>query len=148
MVVSNEVTATATQLRQMTTAPKPFLPGVLGWIAEEISEGVAIKLATSCGGREVYIPKIVTPDTRLAQIMGHKDAEALLSLLGHGSLLVPHGSFGGQIRRTEQMHEMIRTLRAQGLSNSEIAVEVDVHIRTVERVFEQKPDPRQAQLPL
>jgi hypothetical protein len=127
---------------------KPFLPGVLGWIAEEISEDVAIKLATSCGGREVYIPKIVTPDTRLAQTIGRKEVEALLSLLGHGTLLVPHGSFGGQIRRTEQLHETIRALRRQGLSNSEIAVEVDVHIRTVERVFQHKPDPRQAQLPL
>jgi DNA-binding NarL/FixJ family response regulator len=132
----------------MTTNAKPFLPGVLGWIAEDISENVAVKLATSCGGREVYIPKVIASNTRLAQIMGHKDAKALLSLLGHGTLLVPHGSFGGQIRRTEKLHERIRDLRTQGRTNSQIAAEVDVHIRTVERVFEDKPDPRQSQLPL
>lgn len=123
--------------------PQPYLPGVLGLISEEVGVEVAVKLARARGGRPVYIPQNPKTDMELVKIVGIGPARAISKLLGHGNLLVPLGSFGGEKGR----HERIRRMWREGFPMAEIAAEVDVHLRTVERVIAACRDERQQQLP-
>jgi hypothetical protein len=122
---------------------KPYLPGVLALIAEEIGEDVAVRLATARGGRAVYIPKIPKPEAELTRIVGLDAVRALCKLLGHGTVMVPCGNIGGAGGRRAR----IETLWRQGLSHAQIAATVDVHTRTVERVVATLKDTRQQNFP-
>lgn len=115
----------------MTKVFKPYLPGVLGLISEEIGEKAAIDLAKARGGRTVWIPKNPKPRQSLSGIVGLENARLISKLLGSGNVLIPCGNIGGAAGRRARI-EML--LKENKLSNSEIAAEVDVHIRTVERV--------------
>jgi uncharacterized protein YerC len=121
----------------MTQEFRPYLPGVLAFIADEISDKLAVRLAELKGGREVYIPKNPGPETSLAKLVGLENACLLYKHLGSGKLLVPAGNIGGQTGRRQR----VAMLLDQGLSHSEIAAEVDVHLRTVERVAASLRDP-------
>ncbi|MFC4214007.1 helix-turn-helix domain-containing protein [Pseudophaeobacter arcticus] len=121
----------------MTQEFRPYLPGVLAFIADEISDKLAVRLAELKGGREVYIPKNPGPETSLAKLVGLENARLLYEHLGSGKLLVPAGNIGGQTGRRQR----VAMLLDQGLSHSEIAAEVDVHLRTVERVAASLRDP-------
>jgi len=109
---------------------KPYLPGVLALIADQVGLDVAVTLCKARGGREIYIAKHPAPGCALAQIVGHANAQKLYHLLGSGKMLVPAGNFSGQTGRRQR----IAALLDQGLSHAHIAAEVDVHIRTVERM--------------
>lgn len=122
---------------------KPYLPGVLALIAEEISEEVAVRLAEERGGREIYIPQSARDGSELVRIFGADDAAELIKLLGHGNLVVPCGNIGGQAGRRERIIALWR----QGLSHSKIAAEVDVHVRTVERTVARLRNANEPQLP-
>jgi DNA-binding NarL/FixJ family response regulator len=126
----------------MSDGFKPYLPGVLALIADEISVDLAVRLAKQRGGREVYIPKDPGSTSTLAELVGHDPALKLYKLLGHGMLLVPAGNITGQTGRRQR----IASLLEQGLSHSQIAAEVDVHLRTVERVAASLRDDRQLDL--
>ncbi|WP_107495304.1 helix-turn-helix domain-containing protein [Thalassobius sp. I31.1] len=127
----------------MHEAFKPYLPGVLAQIAEEIGVDVAVRLAETRGGREVYIPHSPDENSKLAQLVGLKAAREISDLLGHGHLRVPCGNIGGASGRRTRIEELWRL----GLSQSQIAAEVDVHTRTVERVISSLKDDRQGELP-
>ena len=122
---------------------KPYLPGVLALIAEEIGEKVAVRLAKARGGREVYIPKSANSENELSAIVGLEAAQSLVSLLGYGTLLVPCGNVGGAGGRRARIEALWR----QGLSHAQIAAEVDVHVRTVERVVALLRDDSEPELP-
>lgn len=126
----------------MREAFKPYLPGVLAYIAEEISEDVAVRLAEKRGGREVYIPRAPSEDCELAKMVGLHATQQLTKLLGHGNLLVPCGNIGGANGRRARIEELWRL----GMSQAQIAAEVDVHTRTVERVVSTLKDDRQSDL--
>lgn len=126
---------------------KPYLPGVLSLIAEEISEEVAIKLAKAKGGRPVYIPDAPKAQHGLSKIVGLDNAILISTLLGRGEVVIPYGGMGGEAGHRAGRWERIKALRKQGLSGAEIAAEVDVHIRTVERVIASLADDRQSELP-
>lgn len=108
---------------------KPILPGILSLIAEEIGEDVAVALAKARGGRMLYIPKSVSGDHELSKLVGVEDAIKISKLLGHGNVLVPCGNLNGAAGRRTQITQLFE----QGLTHSQIAAEVGVHIRTVER---------------
>lgn len=118
--------------------------GILARIAEEIGPDVAIALAMARGGREIYIPKSPKPDDALSQIVGLPAAIRLQKLIGEGRQRIPLGSFGGQGGRQQR----ILALWREGMSQSRIAAEVDVSLRTVERILGKRPDPNQPELPL
>ncbi len=120
-----------------------YLPGVLGYIAEEIGEEIAVQLAKSFGGRAVYLPKEPRADGRLARKIGLANAQRLSNLLGAGDLLVPCGDFAGNAGRKR----CIEALHLEGLSHSQIAEELDVHIRTVERTVAKLRASNQSMLP-
>ena len=121
----------------MTQEFRPYLPGVLAFIADEICVELAVRLAELKGGREIYIPKNPGPETSLAKLIGLENARQLFKLLGSGKLLVPAGNIGGQTGRRPR----VAMLLDQGHSHSEIAAKVDVHLRTVERVAASLRDP-------
>ena len=127
----------------MSAAFKPYLPGVLALIAEEIGVDLAIRLAKQRGGREIYIAKDPAPDCSLAKIVGLANAQKLYRLLGSGKMLVPAGNYCGQTGRRQR----IAMLLDQGLSHSAIAAEVDVHIRTVERMSAELRRPKDQRQP-
>lgn len=127
----------------MKMTKRPYLPGVLALISEELGEQVAIDLAVARGGREVHIPRNPKGWSALSKIVGLDMAIKLNKLLGHGKLLVPCGSIGGAGGRRAQI---IKLLDA-GMSHANIAAEVDVHTRTVERVAEAMNDTRQPKPP-
>lgn len=122
----------------MTQEFRPYLPGVLAFIADEIGDELAVRLAELKGGREIYIPKNPGPETSLAKLVGLENAQRLFKLLGSGKLLVPAGNIGGQTGRRQR----VAMLLDQGISHSEIAAQVDVHLRTVERVAASLRDPK------
>lgn len=127
----------------MTRQSRHYLPGVLTYIAEEIGEDVAIDLAVARGGREVYIPRNPKANSELSKIVGLDAAVKLNKLLGSGNLLVPCGSVGGAGGRRTRIIKLLKG----GMSHANIAAEVDVHTRTVERVAETVKDTRQPKLP-
>jgi len=127
----------------MPLPPKPYLPGILRLIADEVSEDTAIKLAKARGGRYISIPKTVTSKSVLADILGLDDARAVAKVLGHGVVKVPSGSLRGVTKRRAR----VQALYSEGLSNAEIAAEVDVDIRTVERIVRALRQHNQPELP-
>ncbi|WP_456387915.1 hypothetical protein [Profundibacter sp.] len=127
----------------MKRQSRHYLPGVLAYIAEEIGEDVAVDLAVARGGREVYIPRNPKLGSELSKIVGLDAAVKLNKLLGSGNLLVPCGSVGGAGGRRTRIIKLLES----GMSHANIAAEVDVHTRTVERVAETVKDIRQPKLP-
>lgn len=113
----------------MADNSKPYLPGVLALISEEVSMDAAIALAKARGGRMVWIPKKPKADCLLSQMVGLEAATQISKLLGQGDLKVPNGSLGGATGRRYRIEELFN----RGLSNSAIAEKVDVDMRTVER---------------
>lgn len=109
---------------------KPYLPGLLDLIADEIAVGVAVSLAKEFGGREIYIPKSVKEGGELSKLLGHENAQKLAKLLGSGQLKVPAGNFGGEAGRRQQIAMRLD----QGLTQDQVAKDLDVSLRTVERV--------------
>ena len=114
----------------MSQPRKPYLPGVLAMISEKIGEDVAVKLAKARGGRAVWVPKYPKPDSELSKIVGYENALKIRDLFGMSNLMVPCGNFGGTAGRRARVKELLQT----GLSHSDIAAQVDVTTRTVERV--------------
>lgn len=114
----------------MTSTFRPYLPGVLHLIAELIGTDLAVELAKARGGRMVYVPARPKESHELARIVGIEGAKILSQQLGKGRVLIPCGNIGGAAGRRAR----IEALLADKLSHSEIAAEVDVHVRTVERV--------------
>jgi hypothetical protein len=118
----------ATQTKRQSDLPRQYLP---------------LPLAKQRGGREVYIAKNPAPGCSLAKIVGFSNAQALYKLLGSGKMLVPAGNISGQTGRRQR----IAMLLDQGLSHSHIAAEVDVHIRTVERMSAELRRPKDQRQP-
>lgn len=143
MRAGQEAHAPGAAAAQMNQSFKPYLPGVLALIAEEIGEEVAVRLAEARGGRAIYVPKTPKADAELSQIVGLEAAQQLSKLLGHGTLMVPCGNIGGAGGRRARIEALWR----QGLSQAQIAAEVDVHTRTVERVVASLRDDSEPKLP-
>lgn len=114
----------------MTRPFKPYLPGVLALIAEEVGLDTAITLAKARGGRSVFVPKRPEHGHSLVEIVGFDAAIEISRLLGHGNVMIPCGNIKGAAGRRAR----IETLLREGWSPSAVQAEVDVSIRTVERV--------------
>lgn len=105
-------------------------PDVLQRVAEACGPGVALSLAGTYGGREVYIPN---PDTigenhPLAIALGLASARQAAKALGAGKIIIPMGPASSAKRRAEA----IRRMRREGKTNPATARALGVHVRTVE----------------
>jgi DNA-binding NarL/FixJ family response regulator len=123
----------------MSPKRKPYMPGILGYIAREVGEDVAQSLALARGGRAINIPSVPKHESALSKIVGLKAAQEISILLGAGTVNVPCGDFAGAGGRRAR----IAQLWAAGLTQSQIAAEVDVALRTVERVVAAEKDQNQ-----
>lgn len=118
------------------------LPGVLREIAEATSVAVALKVAHAFGGTEIYIPAKAGPKTPLVKAIGMADATEIIERFGYGELLIPLGPTSDFSRK----RRAIIALLDEGRSAPEIARRLKCHRRTVIRVRNHRPDPRQLDL--
>lgn len=106
------------------------LTGILEYIAEVAGETVAIKLATEYGGTYVNIPKNPKMENKLVKIIGLEACIILEKEIGSGELLIPMSSFRGAKKRRADAVKMLQ----DGISQAKIAKDLEIHIRTVERI--------------
>lgn len=105
-------------------------PELLQRVAECCGAGVALRLARTYGGREIYIP---TPDAideghHLAVSLGLASARQLAATLRTGKLMIPMGPTSSPKRRAAA----IRRMKSEGRTNPQIAKALGIHLRTVE----------------
>ncbi len=105
------------------------LPPTLELVATEVNEEVALLLARSLGGQNVYMPDHPGPDHPLTLALGQKDAARVARVLGPGSVPIPFGPYS--IR--SQLQQAIRDGITNGLSAREIVRQVGCCERTVRR---------------
>jgi len=105
-------------------------PELLQRVAEARGAGVALRLAASYGGRELYVPRPEAIDELhpLALALGLAAARHVADVLGHGKIMVPLGPASSIARRKD----LIRELLAKGKSNAQVAEALGIHRRTVE----------------
>ena len=123
---------------------RAYLPGVLGWIAEEVGREAAVQLARAYGGRSIYVPKNPRADCKLSKCVGQNAAMAISRKIGAGDLEIPQGAFRGPGARRRH----IRDLVARGMTHSQIAEKLDVTERTVRNAVAEGRDDAQLDLPL
>lgn len=121
-------------------------PGTYERIVQAVGDKAAIKLVSHYGGISVYIPKSASASGALVQLLGRMHTDALIAEFGHGALMVPMGVEENYARKRRQIAARLR----QHQSHSTIARDLQVHVRTVERIAERlrlpARDPRQASL--
>lgn len=106
------------------------LIGVLIDIAEATDEVVAVKLATEFGGTHINIPKNPNENSKLAKIIGLDNLKKLVKEFGYGEILIPMGGFRGAKARRANAVKMLE----DGVPHTKIAKDLDLHVRTVERI--------------
>lgn len=119
---------------------KPRLPGILGEIADVAGEAAALNLARERGGTTMTFSG--RPDSELARIVGPEEAVRIAELFGGViKYRIPMAHLRGQRGRRMEAAR----LSEQGLSAPQIALQLDVHERTVFRVRNRK---KSGKLPL
>ncbi|MEC7797457.1 MAG: helix-turn-helix domain-containing protein [Pseudomonadota bacterium] len=105
-------------------------PELLQRVAECCGAGVALRLARTYGGREIYIPtpEAIDEGHHLAVALGLASARQMADVLRVGKLLVPMGPTSSPKRRAAA----IRRMRSEGATNAQIAKTLGIHLRTVE----------------
>ncbi len=95
------------------------LPGVLAEIARIAGREMAIKIALSHGGNEIYIPRNGRLEGHpLTALVGQRGADALAARFGGATVYIPFA------RRPLAAH-----LAGQGLSTAEIAARLGISKR-------------------
>ncbi len=115
------------------TAPAPAWaewPYLLQQVAEACGAGVALRLAATYGGRELYIPQpdAIDEGHPLALHLGLATARQVARTLGSNRIIIPLGPLSSVERRKQAMRQM----RRDGKSNGHVAKVLGVHRRTVE----------------
>lgn len=105
-------------------------PYLLQQVAETCGAGVALRLAATYGGRELYVPRPSSIDEshHLALHLGLATARQVADVLGTNRIMIPLGPASTFERRKMLMRKM----RIEGKSNGQTAKALGVHRRTVE----------------
>lgn len=108
------------------------LPDILARIADAAGEEAALLVAKAFGGRPLYIPlaRDLDEDHRLARLVGIERARAICRELGRGDFILPRGPFSSIEETKRRVAEML----AQKKSHASIALAMNLHIRTVEKI--------------
>lgn len=108
------------------------LPDLLSRIAAAAGEDAALLVAKAFGGRPFYLPGAdeVTPEHRLAEVVGVERARAICSEIGRGEVTFPRGPFSSVGEARRRVREMLEQRR----SKASIALELNLHIRTIEKI--------------
>lgn len=92
------------------------------------ADGRLVKVA---GGTSLYIPVQIYPGTKLATLIGEKNAKALVAAHGGEIIEVP---LGRKRSRHPERQSIVRTLLTRQLSDQEVSRTFHVHRRTVARL--------------
>ena len=105
-------------------------PELLQRVADACGGGVALSLAASYGGRELYVPHPDAIDEAhpLALTLGLATARTVADVLSPGKIVIPMGPTSSVRRRKAAM----RAMRRAGRTNAEQARALGIHVRTVE----------------
>ena len=105
-------------------------PDLLQRVAECCGAGVALRLASAYGGRELYVPRpeVIDEAHHMALHLGLATARQVAAVLGSNRIIIPLGPVSTMQRRKMLMRKM----RAEGVSNGQVAKALGVHRRTVE----------------
>jgi hypothetical protein len=116
--------------------------GFLKIVAEAAGDDAAQRVALRAGGTELKLS--ARPDSRLAKLVGPEAARKIVAILGAEKVSIPMANLRGQRGRQAAAAEML----TKGASHSQVALAVDVHMRTVRRVREKMRDAEDKGLPL
>ena len=109
----------------------PWLPHLLFEMAERFGLDVALRFAELHGGTLVYLPVRAAPGHEIAREFGAEVLAWLIEHQGGGQrVLVPMGPSQSQAQR----EAAVRSLTAQGLTKSQIARRLGMHVRTVSAI--------------
>ena len=91
---------------------------------------MALRLAATYGGRELYVPRPEAIDEGhpLALHLGLATARQVATVLGSNRIIIPLGPLSSVERRKQAMRQM----RIEGKSNGQVAKVLGIHRRTVE----------------
>lgn len=108
------------------------LPDLLARIAAAAGEEAALLVAKAFGGRPFYLPNAeeITPSHRLAEVVGVERARAICNEIGRGEVTFPRGPFSSVAETRRRVSELLDQERSHGA----IARELNLHIRTVEKI--------------
>ena len=121
-------------------------PGLAEVIEAAVGLDQTLKILREYGGLEWKVPtERRVAGTQLAKLLGEQDALAVVRALGPGNVVLPMAAVKGLGGRRGRAMRMIRDTNA---SNTTIARECDVHLRSVSRYRAELADDRQMQLPL
>lgn len=105
-------------------------PELLQRVAETCGVGVALSLASTYGGRELYVPQAeaIGEAHPLALTLGLAAARSVAEVLSAGKIVIPMGPTSSVRRRAAAM----RAMRREGRTNADQARALGIHVRTVE----------------
>lgn len=108
------------------------LPGIAGMIEAVIGLERTAVLLRARGGTEIEIP-VRVPGSLLASIIGEEAAVKLAEAFGPGRLTLPCAHMRGAAAERHEKRLLAERLLRNGKSEMEVALEADLHIRTVRR---------------
>ena len=117
--------------RPRTLRPDQFnvhlLPSSLRGLVRVLGEAAAFRLVEHLGGTPLSIPKSVTPDHMLAELLGPEAFVQLVHVRGGESFLVPkNDSVLRQLR-----HQRVHALLVEGRTVREVALQTNYTVRQV-----------------
>lgn len=107
-------------------------PGIAGQIEAAIGVELTTLLLRHWGGCQIKIPARAA-GTKMAGVIGVEATERLIREVGHGRITLPCSSMRGHKRRLAETREAAMAALRRGWSVQRVALEYDLHTRTVTR---------------
>ncbi|MCB5198576.1 hypothetical protein LGQ03_04935 [Loktanella sp. TSTF-M6] len=108
------------------------LPGIAGEIEDAIGLELTAKLLRARGGTEVNIPTRPGPNY-VTELLGADATQRLIDVMGAGRIVLPCGHMRGRDAERIARRDKAMAMLAAGRSLREVALQCDLHLRTVER---------------
>jgi len=105
------------------------LPDILARIADATDRKTALKIADEFGGREVSLPKRLSPKSAMVKLIGREKVQCLLDAIGPGKIIIPLGPTS----RGKDLAGRIDGMLRAGFSINAVAKALHIHVRTVFR---------------
>lgn len=122
--------------------------GIAGDIEAVIGFEATVALLRARGGTDVELPRRVS-GSWLARLIGDEAAHAMVREFGHGRMSLPMGGVRGRAARDAAIRAQAMEMIDAGHSNSQIALDCGLSLRTVEKYRAQsRHDDNQPTLPL
>lgn len=102
--------------------------GILGIVEKFGGAGAADRLALQAGGTEMKLS--ARRGSRLVELVGEEAAKAVVDAYGATKVVIPMGHLRGARGRRAAAAQLL----AKGVPQAQVALTVDVHQRTVERI--------------